>query len=253
MQMDPGNAFVWETVTESVAESPKHPYPIETEHDMVDAIGVGNWDTAQSCLNQLIDHLFTTCTDHGILLTRLAELLAVMGRGALYSGANSDEVFAICHQYSVRLHRQRCKEQMAICLLECLRQLIQMMYVMMDSKHKSAMHRSINYIQKNCAEKLTLRQVAESVGYSPSYYSHLFREELGCTFQTFLNQIRVQKSKTLLLSTTLSSAEIGGLVGFGDQSYFGKVFKRFTGVTPDQYRKRRRRIDDARERDKADS
>ena len=55
---------------------------------------------------------------------------------------------------------------------------------------------------------------------------------------------------TLLLSTTESSAAISGMVGFEDQSYFCKVFKQFTGVTPDQYRKRRRRIDETRERDK---
>lgn len=225
-------------------------YPVETEHDLVDAISNGNLEGGERCLNELLGYLLFSASDLDTLHSRMTELLCVMGRGALYSGANSGQVFAVCHRGIRRLQGMVKKEDMSRLLLESLDQLTELVYHLMDSKHKNIIHRSIDYMQRNCAQKLTLQQVAEYAGYSPSYYSRLFREELGCTFQTFLNQLRVEKSKSLLLSTTLSSAEISGLVGFEDQSYFGKVFKRFTGVTPDQYRKRKRRIDETRERDK---
>lgn len=225
------------------------PYPTETEHDLVDAIGNGNQEGGERCLNQLLGYLFFS-SEPEVLQSRMTELLAVMGRAALYSGANHEQVFAICHQGFREIEHHGDNAAMSRLLLRCLTQLTDLVYHLMDTRHKNIMHRSINYIERNHAKKLSLQQVAAYAGYSPSYYSRLFREELGCTFGSFLNQLRVDKSKALLLSTTLSGAEISGLVGFEDQSYFSRVFKRYTGVTPDQYRKRKRRIDDARERDK---
>ena len=226
-------------------------YPTETEHDLVDAISNGNFENGERCLNELIGYHLFSSADPDTLHTRMSELVAVMGRSALYSGANSEQVFAICHRVNTQLLKSTSNESMSGLLLESLGQFTQLVYHLKDSKHKNIIHRSINYIIQNCGQKLTLSQVAEYAGYAPSYYSKIFKEEMGCTFQTFLNRVRVDKSKSLLLSSTMSNTEISGLVGFEDQSYFGKVFKRVTGVTPDQYRKRKRRIDEARERDKS--
>lgn len=71
--------------------------------------------------------------------------------------------------------------------------------------------------------------------------------ELGCGFRTYLNQLRVESSKTMLLSGPASIAEICDACGFEDQSYYCKVFKRIVGVTPDKDRKQSRRIDNSRE------
>lgn len=245
-QQDSIGAYIQQFKSDKLAKL----YPTETEHDLVDAISSGNQELGEHYLNELLGYLFFSAADQETLQSRATELLSVMGRGALYSGANSEQVFAICHKGQKTLQRADTKEKLSGLLLEYMCQLTELVYHLMDSKHKNIIQRSINYMQQNCAQKLTLQQVAEYVGYSPSYYSTLFRAEIGCTFQAFLNQIRIDKSKSLLLSTTLSNAEISGMVGFEDQSYFGKVFKRFTGVTPDQYRKRKRRIDEARERDK---
>ena len=88
-----------------------------------------------------------------------------------------------------------------------------------------------------------LEEVAEYVSYSPAYFSHIFRDETGTTFRQYLNALRVEKGKQLLLSTDLTVTEISSLTGFNDQSYFCKIFRKITGVTPDRYRKRNRRID----------
>ena len=73
---------------------------------------------------------------------------------------------------------------------------------------------------------------------------------MGCSFRSQLNQLRVEKSKVLLLASNAPMSEIYAACGFEDQSYFCKVFKRLEGVTPDRYRKQSRRIDKDRERDR---
>lgn len=89
--------------------------------------------------------------------------------------------------------------------------------------------------------------VASRAGYSPSYFSRIFKEEMGMTFKESLNEMRVERSKTLLLTTTEPVSTIASIAGFNDQSYFCKTFRRSTGVTPDKFRKRVRRIDAEKE------
>ena len=71
---------------------------------------------------------------------------------------------------------------------------------------------------------------------SPTYFSKLFSEEMGCRFTAYLNKVRVEKSKLLLKGSGIPLVDIAGLVGYEDQSYFTKVFKRVTGVSPGKYR-----------------
>lgn len=224
-------------------------YPLETEYDLASAIGKGDFEASERCLTELLGYLIFSAADSDSLRSRLTELLAVMGRGALYSGANSEQVFAICHNGMKKLQEIRKTEAFTQLMLDCRSQLTELVFNLSDTTHKNVMRRTMNYMEQNLSQKITLAQVAEYAGYSPSYFSKLFHAELGCAFQTFLNRLRIDRSKTFLLSTTLSGADICGLVGFEDQSYFTKTFKRYTGVTPDQYRKRKRRIDNSLERD----
>ena len=95
---------------------------------------------------------------------------------------------------------------------------------------------ALRFMAENYSAHLELNQVAEYVGLSPSYFSTLFREVVGVTFREHLSRIRVEESKYLLLSRKYSLADIAVSMGFPDQSYYCKVFKRVVGVTPGKYR-----------------
>ena len=62
------------------------------------------------------------------------------------------------------------------------------------------------------------------------------KKEVGVSFSNYLNKIRIEQSKLLLKNTDSSIVEIAMEVGFEDQSYFSKVFKNLTKMTPKQYR-----------------
>lgn len=87
-------------------------------------------------------------------------------------------------------------------------------------------------MKRNYMRRLPLEETARHVGLTPSYFSKIFSEEIGAPYNHYLNKIRVEQSRSLLLSSDLSMVEISALCGFEDQSYFTKVFKRFTGITP---------------------
>lgn len=81
-----------------------------------------------------------------------------------------------------------------------------------------------------------LASVAEYLGVNSSYLSRLFKKERNENFVDYLLEIRIQKARFLLETTRLKNGEIAAQIGFEDERYFGKVFKKKCGVTPKQYR-----------------
>ena len=82
-----------------------------------------------------------------------------------------------------------------------------------------------------------LSAAAEKMGISSSYLSRLFKKETGENFLDYLINIRIERSKYLLETTSLHNHEIAAQVGFDSDHYFGQVFKRKCGITPKEYRK----------------
>lgn len=86
-------------------------------------------------------------------------------------------------------------------------------------------------------ENLTLAEVAQYVGLSEKYFTNRFSKETGETFSNYLTQLRIQKAKELLRTTTFKSYEIGEMVGYRNAEHFTRMFKKETGCTPAQFRK----------------
>ena len=93
------------------------------------------------------------------------------------------------------------------------------------------------YLQAHLAEEVSLSVLAEEFHLNPQYISQLFKNEIGVGFLAYLTNIRMEKAKKLLLSTSLSIAEVAEQAGYGDYRVFTKVFKKAEGVTPSQYRR----------------
>jgi AraC-like DNA-binding protein len=91
-------------------------------------------------------------------------------------------------------------------------------------------------IADNYFEHLELSAVADFVQLSPSYFSSLFRQVVGMNFREYLCRVRVEESKRLLLSTDFALADIAISIGFPDQSYYCKMFKRIVGISPGKFR-----------------
>ena len=107
------------------------------------------------------------------------------------------------------------------------------------SKKVSAM---VNYIQENLVEKLTLREIADCVELSEIHTSRLFKKEMGVHLTEYINTIRMEKAKELLISTNMKIKDVAMEVGITDQLYFSKVFKKHTGFSPREYKKDNRVI-----------
>lgn len=97
---------------------------------------------------------------------------------------------------------------------------------------------AISYIHRHYAMEISQSAIANAIGISPSYLSKQFKEDLGIGFADFLCNYRLDKAKALLIQTDRSNKEIAQMVGFSDDAYFSRVFKKDTGMTPKEYRKK---------------
>lgn len=93
-----------------------------------------------------------------------------------------------------------------------------------------------NYIFNHLYAEIRLEHLAKAVNLSPAYLSGLFRRETGMTISAFIQRERVEEAKRLLVLTDDPIASISTKLTFHDQTHFGKVFKRHTGMTPRRYR-----------------
>lgn len=92
------------------------------------------------------------------------------------------------------------------------------------------------YIAEHYFEDITLGNVAEQIGISGGYLSTLFMQQLGVGFVEYLHGIRIDRACSYLEQNYLKNYEIAYKVGFRDEKYFSRVFKKIKGMSPKEYR-----------------
>lgn len=110
-----------------------------------------------------------------------------------------------------------------------------------DHKVNTGIYQKIHeialYLQNHCSEPCTLDMLSAHFYISGSYLTRVFKSVTGFTVTEYLTVCRVRKAKQLLCDTGISITEIAAICGFGNITYFERVFKRITEYTPLQYRK----------------
>jgi two-component system response regulator YesN len=95
---------------------------------------------------------------------------------------------------------------------------------------------AIEYIKSNYADDIRLETIAQKIYITPGYLSILFKQAVGINFVDYLHQFRIQMAKKHIKDCRFKLYEISSMVGYRDEKYFSQVFKRYTGLTPKQYR-----------------
>ena len=95
---------------------------------------------------------------------------------------------------------------------------------------------AIQYINENAGNKITLQEIANHVHAGKSYLCSEFGKAVGIGINQYIQEQKIKRAKQYLLLTEKSLVEISNLLSFSSQSYFQKVFKEITGITPKEFR-----------------
>lgn len=105
-------------------------------------------------------------------------------------------------------------------------------------RQKGAIQRAQDFMQDNFSNpELTLRTVADHVGFSEKYFSARFTKECGCTFISYLNDLRIRRAQELLLQTDMKIYEVSQAVGYSNVEHFNHIFKKKLCISPKDFRK----------------
>lgn len=228
--------YIHELKAESEASGPSS-YPIAKERELLQAISRGDKASSQRLLNEILGFVFfSTGSDARAVKARVNELVVLLSRAALEGGADAERVFGLNYAYLEELARMRSVDDLALWLSGIMSRFTDLVLPLEGVKHADAMQKALKYINANYAEEISLESVAAAVNLSSTYFSKLFSEEMGCRFTAYLNRLRVERAKLLLRDTDIPLVDIAGMVGYEDQSYFTKVFRKVTGLSPGRYR-----------------
>lgn len=213
-------------------------YPIDSERQLQQSIRAGDKEGSQLLLNVLLSGLYLACgNDLAKIKQHVHSLLVLMSRAAIDGGADVNDIFRLSQSYEPEIEKLRNLEELNRWLSMVLHRFINFVFDFNDIKHHNVIYQTTAYIKENLAEKLTLEDAAEHVSLSKSYFCRILKDELGYTFTEYVNHLRVERAKLYLRDSTMSIADIAYAVGFDDQSYFTRIFKKLTNVSPGQYRK----------------
>ncbi len=212
-------------------------YPYEKEKDLITKVKTGNAKEAKSILNDLLGYvLFSEGNNLDVVKSRAIELSSLLSRAAIEGGAATDTILKINNMFLKSAQQINSLEELCYKLQELVEVFTESMFNYTPTKNNEIIKKAMSYISDNFASNITLDDVARHVHLNPAYFSTIFKQSCGSSFKEYLNMVRIEESKRLLANTDYSVVDIAVATGFMDQSYFSKVFKKYTGLTPKQYR-----------------
>ncbi len=170
--------------------------------------------------------------------SQLNHLLTLVSRAAVDGGLPKKTSFPLCTKYRQILEACTSAEEMQVLSGEILNNYARQVHrVQQLSSCSARIKLCCEYINTHPEEKLMLSLLAEKAGYTESYLSRKFHQEMGCSITDYIQQSKIERSKFLLSNSEHTVDEISDLLCFSSRSYFSNVFKKIVGESPTQYRK----------------
>lgn len=213
-------------------------YPFEKEKKLVEAVKSGQTADAAAILNDLLGHvLLSNANDLNIIKARVLELCTIISRVALESTKRIENTLSLNAVFLNELMESKSLEDLAFALHKVIKEFTDEILELNNTALFVPIRKVINYINTYYAEEISLHKVAKLVHLTPSYFSTVFKKETGYSFTQYLNKVRIEHGKLLLMDTSMTVLEVAIEVGFDTDTYFCTVFKKVVGVTPNQFRK----------------
>lgn len=212
---------------------------LKKERKFLRYIRMGDRTRANQTLQSLLTDLHTkTLGDLETVKVRILELATLSSRAAVEGGANAKRIMGLLKDFNREIEREGFErvEKFFYKIQSIVETFLDGIFSLADKKHLAIVKNARDFIMENYALPLTVNDVARHLFISPSHLSRLFREELDCTLNDYLTRVRVEQAVEIMKKPEFSVAQVSKAVGFKNQSYFSKVFRKYIGVTPLTYK-----------------
>ena len=213
-------------------------YPLDKERMLLASLRRGDHDEAKGILKELLDVLRDSSGgSFEIFQLRAIELAVMLSRAATNAeDAGDGNVLETNNRYLKKIEEARSAAEIFEILGIIIDRMSGKIFSFQGIRHSSALRKAERFIWENYTRKISLREIATASGLSAPYFSTIFKDEMGENLSNYLNRLRVEKAAAMLAETDLPISGIAAACGFEDQSWFSKIFKSYTGLSPGKYR-----------------
>lgn len=164
------------------------------------------------------------------------DFMVLVSRACAEAGLEAELAQQMLRQYEKETANLKDSEEIYAVSYGMICNYLDMIFQSQGNSHTGLIQSVVNYIQQHYGEDITLDDIAAHVCLSRSYLCALFKKNMNMTINDYLLRVRVEKSIELMKSRAWNTGEIGRKCGFSSQSHYTKVFRKFIGLTPGQYR-----------------
>jgi len=208
-------------------------YPFDDEKEIIHCLALCNKSMLNEKIDLFLDSLFNNCTQNKWYIK--SAIIIFMGNLIKFCyDKNLNMKDIIDNKLFENIFKAERKEQLKNSILNFVYNISSKIEQM--DKRNNIVKSAIEYIEKNYNKNISLESVSKEVYVTPTYLSILFKREIGINFIDFLHKYRIQKAQELLKNQNLKTYQVANLVGYNDEKYFSQLFKKYTGLTPSQFR-----------------
>ena len=163
---------------------------------------------------------------------------ALVARYCIQGGMDLSAAYSLSDFYIQKA--DRCKKTSEISALHpimCVDYAKRMRSLRKNAVCSLQVSKCIDYIYDHLHARITVEDLAEYVELNPSYLSRLFKKEVGTSISEYIRRQKLETAKNMLVYSEYRPAEIATTLAFPSQSYFTEIFRKYTGLTPKEYRK----------------
>jgi AraC-like DNA-binding protein len=227
------------SVKRNLYQNPREVY-LQEEFALLAAIRKGDKERARSIINRILIRIYALGgEDLDVLKTLVLEMVVLMYRTAVDKGANPRELLGVNSSYLKEFNDLKDFTDLSHWLTGWLEDFISSSLIQVAPAPPDSIALALEFMKNNLAEPLTRDEVARACNMSYGYFSKIFHQKTGYTFTDLLNKFRIEKACTLFDQSGLNINQVALECGFTDQSYFSKVFRRYHGISPMAYRRRK--------------
>jgi len=212
-------------------------YPYDDERILLSHIRVGDRPGARRIFNNMLAAMFLYSPKLVVVRARAIEMFGYLVRAAVEDSPLMEPLLERHMRWIEQIVEAKDFDDLCIVLRDALDDFMNSIFLQGVNPVSPAVSKALDYIAANYAGAVTLDEIAAAAGLSTFRIAHLMKEATGKSPLQNVHYLRIQKARALLESGDLSCTEIAYETGFGDQSYFIKLFKKWMGITPAKYRK----------------
>jgi two-component system response regulator YesN len=209
------------------------------EDEIIQKVKLGDKAGAREILNEFLGSIFfESGMNFEIIKVRILELVVIISRAAMEAGVEARDLLGLNYSYLTELNKATDLDELLLNLTDILENFIARVSSIKDKKRKVRTREICEFIEKTFTKKIAAVDVAKAGGLSVSRALHLIKEETGLSLSGYVNKLRIDYGKYLILNTGVSLADVAIEAGFYDQSHFTRSFKKSAKMTPFHFRQK---------------